>query len=222
MWKKLLRNISVKGRNCTCQMIVVLIFITQYLSYCLNFKVHMRLHSGEKPYKCEHCHRNFRQWGDLKYHVISIHSDIRQYQCEYCGKDFARKYSLIVHRRIHTGERNYKCEFCDKAFRAASYLQNHRRIHTGEKPHACSVCGKPFRVRSDMKRHMASHNRDQHGHHGTTTSSMPVATSGSSSGHQSTQGLINGASNTVINVSNANSGEVSCSELTLFQNVSGN
>lgn len=95
------------------------------------FQVHMRLHSGDKPYKCEFCGRHFRQWGDLKYHCISIHSEEKNYQCEYCGKDFARKYSLIVHRRIHTGEKNYKCEFCGKSFRASSYLQNHRRIHTG-------------------------------------------------------------------------------------------
>lgn len=92
----------------------------------------MRLHSGDKPYKCEFCGRHFRQWGDLKYHCISIHSEEKNYQCEYCGKDFARKYSLIVHRRIHTGEKNYKCEFCGKSFRASSYLQNHRRIHTGK------------------------------------------------------------------------------------------
>lgn len=122
-------------------------------------RVHMRMHSGVKPYKCEVCGRNFRQWGDLKYHMTSLHSNTKQFQCEFCGKDFARKYSLIIHRRIHTGEKNYVCEFCRKTFRASSYLVNHRRIHTGEKPYNCDVCHKPFRVKSDMKRHRNIHNK---------------------------------------------------------------
>ncbi|XP_031617304.1 asparagine-rich zinc finger protein AZF1 [Contarinia nasturtii] len=124
-------------------------------------KVHMRLHSGDKPYSCDFCHRPFRQWGDLKYHIQSKHTKEKSHQCEFCGKDFARRYSLIIHRRIHTGEKNYKCEFCNKEFRASSYLQVHRKIHTGEKPFVCDVCGKRFRVRGDLKRHSNIHERNK-------------------------------------------------------------
>lgn len=122
-------------------------------------KVHKRLHSGDKPYECSFCNRPFRQWGDLKYHIQSRHTTEKNHQCEFCGKDFARRYSLVIHRRIHTGEKDYKCEYCDKQFRASSYLQVHRKIHTGEKPYHCDICGKKFRVRGDLKRHSNIHER---------------------------------------------------------------
>lgn len=147
-------------------------------------KVHKRLHSGDKPYECSHCNRPFRQWGDLKYHIQSRHTTEKNHQCEFCGKDFARRYSLVIHRRIHTGERDYKCEYCDKQFRASSYLQVHRKIHTGEKPYHCDTCGKKFRVRGDLKRHSNIHERGKSNdvkiiesmEGATTSNGMPDAT----------------------------------------------
>lgn len=92
------RVIHFEERNVRCELCPAKTF-----KRLQNLRIHMRVHSGLRPYKCPHCSKAYAHHTDCKRHIVS-HTGIYAHNCPVCQQGFVKRSELAAHHQAKHAE----------------------------------------------------------------------------------------------------------------------
>uniref|UniRef100_A0AAY5KCF4 C2H2-type domain-containing protein n=1 Tax=Esox lucius TaxID=8010 RepID=A0AAY5KCF4_ESOLU len=87
-----------KGTGKTCE------YCNRHFDFVSVYTVHLRTHTGERPYKCIDCDQDFAQLSNLKSHIKKHNKRCGRLMCPYCKIKFVNSKELLAHCKWHSSE----------------------------------------------------------------------------------------------------------------------
>ena len=121
----------------------------------VSFQKHLLLHTGRAD-KCPQCEAVFSSRSGLLSH-LRTHSAERHFSCDHCQKQFKFKQTRDAHvRRAHNGGASKVCDVCGAEFRLQYQLTVHLARHRNGRTLRCPLCPRLYELNLDLKRHLYS------------------------------------------------------------------
>ncbi|XP_071957869.1 uncharacterized protein [Antedon mediterranea] len=131
-------------------------------------RVHMRIHSGDKPFKCHMCAYSCVTQSDMRIHM-KRHLGIKDFKCSECDYAASKHSLLRKHVQRHRREKGleelqYQCDECGKKYVSLDGLRLHiKSVHENNKPFVCTYdnCKYAAVSNSELEIHIRTHTKEK-------------------------------------------------------------
>lgn len=103
-----------------------------------KYKVHMRSHTGVKPFGCSYCQFYATSKMTVRDHIHRRHKDAENPRIllRTVGID-----GTVSHVELNMPQREFKCDHCEEVFKDNYHMKAHKKkMHTNQAPFSCVVC----------------------------------------------------------------------------------